>query len=132
MYKTFGEYGNFSTTAAFIYGERGTGGAIWGRHALTSTPCYSGKNLFQFVPLNGTGDAVQEMYHTIYAECDTCFFVRHRYVANGYGCSFWRRVSTFHNQADCCEFIYDENCGSTPKYQVYLSSCAPELGMPGI
>nr|XP_054917116.1 uncharacterized protein LOC129380337 isoform X2 [Dermacentor andersoni] len=102
MYKTFGEYGNFSTTAAFIYGERGTGGAIWGRHALTSTPCYSGKNLFQFVPLNG------------------------------YGCSFWRRVSTFHNQADCCEFIYDENCGSTPKYQVYLSSCAPELGMPGI
>ncbi|KAH8030252.1 hypothetical protein HPB51_006684 [Rhipicephalus microplus] len=24
---------------------------------------------------------------------------------------------------DCCEFIYDENCGSTPKYSIYEQSC---------
>ncbi|KAL1430891.1 hypothetical protein MTO96_014745 [Rhipicephalus appendiculatus] len=51
---------------------------------------------------------------------------------SGYGCSLWRRISTFHQPGDCCQFIYDENCGTSPKYQIYLPSCDPGLGMPGV
>ncbi|KAK8762790.1 hypothetical protein V5799_025943 [Amblyomma americanum] len=60
-----------------------------------------------------------EDFYVIYFDCTSCAVIRHRYTDNGYGCSLWRKVGTFQEPNDCCEFIYDENCGSSPKYQVY-------------
>ncbi|KAL1430888.1 hypothetical protein MTO96_014742 [Rhipicephalus appendiculatus] len=41
----------------------------------------------------------------------------------GYGCSYWRRIDTFYEANDCCEFIYAQNCGTSPKYHFYDDSC---------
>ncbi|XP_077491945.1 uncharacterized protein LOC144102591 [Amblyomma americanum] len=63
------------------------------------------------------------MYYLIYTDCSTCSVLRHRYAANGYGCTYWRRASSLTKENDCCQFIYDENCGTSPKYQIYYPSC---------
>lgn len=45
----------------------------------------------------------------------------------GYGCTYWRRTDTLRQlAADGCEFIYDELCGTTPKYKFYDPTCTPE------
>ncbi|KAH8030254.1 hypothetical protein HPB51_006686 [Rhipicephalus microplus] len=103
-----------------------------GEITLTPSSCYSARNSLKFVPYNNTGDLIEETYQVIYTDCETCFVFRNVYANGGYGCALWRRTSTFRQPADCCEFIYDENCGTSPKYQIYLPSCDPALGMPGI
>ncbi|XP_077508047.1 uncharacterized protein LOC144119254 [Amblyomma americanum] len=128
-YQSYGTYENFSTPAFFTYGITGNG-SVPGRYSLSSTPCYNGKNLGTFIP-DETSAVVQEEWNVIYTDCNKCFVARHRYAYNGYGCTYWRRVSTFHENGDCCDFIYDENCGSSPRYQIYYPWCAPDLGMPG-
>ncbi|XP_054934203.1 uncharacterized protein [Dermacentor andersoni] len=64
-----------------------------GKFVLESSPCYTGKNIHSFTPDSRNG------------------------------CSLWRRRGTLDEPNDCCEFIYDENCGSSPKYPVYEQSC---------
>ncbi|XP_075728419.1 uncharacterized protein LOC119165692 [Rhipicephalus microplus] len=77
-----------------------------------------------------SGDIVEQTYQIIYVDCNICYIVRHPYADNGYGCTLWRRLSTFQQPADCCDFIYAENCGTTPRYQIYEPSCSPGLGLP--
>ncbi|KAL1478619.1 hypothetical protein MTO96_016055 [Rhipicephalus appendiculatus] len=62
-------------------------------------------------------------YNIIYTDCVTCCIFRHRDAGDGYGCTYWRRASTMQEPDDCCKFIYDENCGTSPKYMFYDSSC---------
>ncbi|XP_077494433.1 uncharacterized protein LOC144105135 [Amblyomma americanum] len=117
-YNRYGEYEYFSTPAVLTFGQEGY---LTGRITLTSSPCYVGKNRKTFNP---NGDAeTQESFHTIYISCDSCFIARHPYAANGYGCSYWRRSDVALEPDDCCEFIYDENCGTAPKYKMYDRSC---------
>ncbi|KAL3183671.1 hypothetical protein MRX96_033766 [Rhipicephalus microplus] len=130
-YSRYGTYQNFTTPSAFTFGQ-GVTGTVKGEMTLTPAACYSARNSVGFVPYNNTGDVIEEKYQVIYTDCDTCFVFRHLYVNDGYGCTLWRRTSTFHQPGDCCEFIYDENCGTSPKYQIYLPSCDPGLGMPGV
>ncbi|XP_054917118.1 uncharacterized protein [Dermacentor andersoni] len=42
-----------------------------------------------------------------------------------YGCTYWRSFDRIHQQAEGCEFIYDELCGTTPKYDLYDPTCTP-------
>ncbi|XP_075532078.1 uncharacterized protein LOC142564800 [Dermacentor variabilis] len=88
---------------------------------MSSTDCYVAKNKKTFVPDNNGGP--DESFHVIYIECATCFVARHPYAGDGQGCSFWRRSDSLHESAHCCEFIYDQNCGASPKYKMYNPTC---------
>ncbi|XP_077494959.1 uncharacterized protein LOC144105728 [Amblyomma americanum] len=116
-FERYGAYENFSTPATFSYGKDGS---TIGEFTLTSSPCYEGKNMATFKPYNSTFPP--ESIHIIYTDC-TCYVGRHDYADNGNGCTFWRRADKLNEPADCCEFIYAENCGTSPKYQIYDSSC---------
>nr|XP_037273680.1 uncharacterized protein LOC119165692 [Rhipicephalus microplus] len=128
-YTRYGAYQNFSTPSMFTYGQ-GEVQSVKGDLTLTSTPCYMNKNYHTFQPYNKSGDIVEQNYQIIYADCNICYILRHPYADNGYGCTLWRRLSTFQQPADCCDFIYAENCGTTPRYQIYEPSCSPGLGLP--
>ncbi|XP_037524013.1 uncharacterized protein LOC119401359 [Rhipicephalus sanguineus] len=118
IFERYGAYENFSTPIAFHVGEQET---IKGQVTLDAAPCYTCRNQATFVPEN---DGVpQEIFYAIYVDCTTCTILRHHYADNGYGCSFWRRADTMHEPADYCDFIYDENCGTAPKYEIYDASC---------
>ncbi|KAL1430900.1 hypothetical protein MTO96_014751 [Rhipicephalus appendiculatus] len=70
-----------------------------------------------------SADVPLEDFYVIFVDCESCIVIRHRYADNGFGCSLWRRKGTLTEPNDYCEFIYDENCGSTPKYSIYEQSC---------
>ncbi|XP_077492555.1 uncharacterized protein LOC144103775 [Amblyomma americanum] len=113
-FQRYGTYENFTTPVAFTFGQNGT---TKGKFVLSSSPCYTGKDIHKFTPDNAQNP--HEDFYVIYVDCASCIVVRHRYAANGYGCSLWRRAGTLQIPNDCCEFIYAENCGTSPKYQVY-------------
>ncbi|KAH7934033.1 hypothetical protein HPB49_020738 [Dermacentor silvarum] len=64
-----------------------------------------------------------EVYNLLYVDCDLCTIKRHPYVDNGHGCTLWRKADTLHLPADGCEFIYDQNCGTSPKYKIFDETC---------
>ncbi|XP_077485290.1 uncharacterized protein LOC144095416 [Amblyomma americanum] len=115
-FQRYGIYENFTTPVVFTFGKNGSTN-VTGTFVLTSSPCYTGRDLHNFTP-DDAHFPVEDFY-VIYFDCTSCAVIRHRYTDNGYGCSLWRKVGTFQEPNDCCEFIYDENCGSSPKYQVY-------------
>nr|XP_054918460.1 uncharacterized protein LOC129380709 [Dermacentor andersoni] len=119
-YNRFGTYENFTTSVVFTFGKHGTQNTT-GKFVLESLPCYTGKNILSFTP--DSPDVPLEDYHIIYVNCESCVVLRHRYADNGNGCSLWRLRGTLDEPNDCCEFIYDENCGSAPKYPVYEQPC---------
>ncbi|XP_077494432.1 uncharacterized protein LOC144105133 [Amblyomma americanum] len=117
-YERFGVYENFTTPCIFLFGPHGSN---TGSITLSSSPCYTAKNQKSFVPEDDNVPAVE--FHTIYMNCASCFVARHPYAANGYGCTLWRRYDSLNIPDVCCEFIYDENCGTSPKYHMYHSTC---------
>ncbi|XP_037273678.2 uncharacterized protein LOC119165689 [Rhipicephalus microplus] len=119
-FKRFGAYQNFTTNVVFTFGEHGKANTT-GKFQLTSSPCYQGRDIQSFTP--DSPDVPLEDFYVIYVDCASCVVIRHRYANDGYGCSLWRRKGTLSEPNDCCEFIYDENCGSTPKYSIYGQSC---------
>ncbi|KAL1430899.1 hypothetical protein MTO96_014751 [Rhipicephalus appendiculatus] len=119
-FKRFGSYENFTTNVVFTFGEHGKGNTT-GKFVLTSSPCYEGRDIHSFTP--DSPDVPLEDFYVIFVDCESCIVIRHRYADNGFGCSLWRRKGTLTEPNDYCEFIYDENCGSTPKYSIYEQSC---------
>ncbi|KAL1430880.1 hypothetical protein MTO96_014737 [Rhipicephalus appendiculatus] len=90
---------------------------------LKSSPGYTAKNLIQSKSdgKNGTVEV-----NVIYTDCQKCIVLRHPYANDGYGCTYWRRYDTIKEQTDGCEFIYDELCGTVPKYRTCTSTCTPK------
>uniref|UniRef100_G3MSF4 RING-type domain-containing protein n=1 Tax=Amblyomma maculatum TaxID=34609 RepID=G3MSF4_AMBMU len=114
-YQRYGTYENFSTPIMLTFPD----GEVRGRFSMSSSECYSTKDAVTFV----RDDESTQSFHIIYTDCQICSILRHPYAANGYGCSYWRRTSTLHESDDCCKFIYDQNCGTSPMYQMYDRSC---------
>ncbi|XP_049511952.1 uncharacterized protein LOC125940188 [Dermacentor silvarum] len=117
-YRVTGTYENFSTSIVFMYGEEGM---VNGQGYLSSSPCYTAKNIAIFRPDNLSLPV--EVYNLLYVDCDLCTIKRHPYVDNGHGCTLWRKADTLHLPADGCEFIYDQNCGTSPKYKIFDETC---------
>uniref|UniRef100_A0A224YLR0 Lipocalin n=1 Tax=Rhipicephalus zambeziensis TaxID=60191 RepID=A0A224YLR0_9ACAR len=90
---------------------------------LKSSPGYTAKNLIQ---LKSEGKNGTVEVNVIYTDCQKCIVLRHPYANDGYGCTYWRRYDTIKEQTDGCEFIYDELCGTVPKYRTYTSTCTPK------
>nr|XP_054928117.1 uncharacterized protein LOC129385515 [Dermacentor andersoni] len=114
----YGSYENFSSPLVYRFGrnEKTTG-----QITLDAAPCYTSRNKAVFEPYDDS--MPQEIFYAVYTDCTKCTILRHHYAENGNGCSFWRNEETMHEEADCCDFIYDENCGTAPKYQMYDDSC---------
>ncbi|XP_077485137.1 uncharacterized protein LOC144095225 [Amblyomma americanum] len=89
----FSTYGDYQNFSKAAIATFGTNGVGSGRISLSSTKCYWAKNVLIFTP------------------------------RNGYGCTYWLHSSAVGQEHRGCEFIYDENCGSSPKYQIYDQSC---------
>ncbi|KAL1430885.1 hypothetical protein MTO96_014740 [Rhipicephalus appendiculatus] len=89
----YSRYGDYANFSAPVVYTYGQDGFLKGKLTLSSTQCYTGKNKEEFVPYES------------------------------YGCTYWRRVDTLDDSADCCDFIYDQNCGTSPKYKMYDSTC---------
>ncbi|KAL1478618.1 hypothetical protein MTO96_016054 [Rhipicephalus appendiculatus] len=117
-YSKYGAYKNFSSPAMYTFAGNGK---ITGHLNLDSSDCYVSKDTLGFIP--DDPHLTPREYFVIYTDCVTCAVLRHRYAGDGYGCTYWRRTSALQNSDDCCKFIYDENCGTSPKYQIYDSSC---------
>nr|XP_054934136.1 uncharacterized protein LOC129388108 [Dermacentor andersoni] len=120
-FSTFGKYENFTTPANFAYGYSET---VRGTLTLGSSSCYTAKNKKEFVP--NDDNASSESFHAIFMDCESCFVGRHPNAGDGRGCTLWRRYDSLDRRLDYCEFIYDENCGSSPKYKMYDSTCTWE------
>ncbi|XP_077494511.1 uncharacterized protein LOC144105240 [Amblyomma americanum] len=116
-YQRYGAYENFSTPVVLTFPE----GAVRGRFSMSSSECYATKYVVTFV--RDDKSTASLMFYIIYTDCEICSILRHPYAGNGYGCSYWRRVSTMDQTDDCCKFIYDQNCGTSPKYRMYDTSC---------
>ncbi|XP_054934133.1 uncharacterized protein [Dermacentor andersoni] len=99
--------GNFTTTHVII---------------LDSSWNYTAKNLI-ITDTNELHSIVE--VHVIFRDCELCMVLRHPYANNGFGCTYWRSFNRIRQQAEGCEFIYDELCGTTPKYDLYDPTCAP-------
>ncbi|XP_049524501.1 uncharacterized protein LOC125946086 [Dermacentor silvarum] len=54
----------------------------------------------------------------VYIDCENCHIVRHSYVDEGAGCSYWVPEDKVTEENSCCHFVFDLLCG-THKYQVY-------------
>ncbi|KAL3246225.1 hypothetical protein MRX96_057823 [Rhipicephalus microplus] len=117
-YAKYGAYKNFSSPAIYTFAGNEK---ITGRLALDSSECYVSKDTLGFIP--DDPNLTPREYYVIYTDCVTCAVLRHRYAAEGYGCTYWRRTTALRNSDDCCKFIYDENCGTSPKYDIYDDSC---------
>ncbi|XP_070378896.1 uncharacterized protein [Dermacentor albipictus] len=117
-YSKDGKYENFSAPAIITYAGQG---AITAQLNLRSSECYVARDKFVFVPDDPNLSSIA--FYLIYTDCLTCSVIRHRYAGDGFGCTYWRRADALKNPDDCCKFIYDENCGSSPKYQTCDSSC---------
>uniref|UniRef100_G3MTV4 Uncharacterized protein n=1 Tax=Amblyomma maculatum TaxID=34609 RepID=G3MTV4_AMBMU len=96
----YGKYENFTSPVVFTFGHNGSTSGIF---HLTSSPCYTGKDLTKFTPDDES--VPLEDFYSIYIDCSSCLVIRHRYVENGFGCSLWRRVGTLRQPNDCCEFV---------------------------
>ncbi|XP_037524016.1 uncharacterized protein LOC119401361 [Rhipicephalus sanguineus] len=121
-FERYGSYENFSTPAVYSFGGQGS---TKGQVTFDPAPCYTSRNKANFEPFDDSSP--QETFYLIYIECQKCTIMRHPYAENGYGCTYWRREDTMNEPADCCDFIYDENCGTTPKYQIYDASCGSNV-----
>ncbi|XP_070378897.1 uncharacterized protein [Dermacentor albipictus] len=117
-YSKVGRYENFTSRAIVTYAGQGS---TTGQLNLDSAECYVAKDKFGYIPDDPTLPPIS--FYLIYTDCVTCSVIRHRYAGDGYGCTYWRRTDALQKPDDCCEFIYAENCGLSPKYQIYDSSC---------
>ncbi|XP_049524001.1 uncharacterized protein LOC125945762 [Dermacentor silvarum] len=117
-YSKDGKYENFSSPAIITYAGQGS---IKATLNLDSSECYVAKDKFGFIPEDPNLTPIS--FSLIYTDCVTCSVMRHRYAGDGYGCTYWRRADSMQKPDDCCKFIYDENCGTSPKYVIYDSSC---------
>ncbi|XP_037524029.1 uncharacterized protein LOC119401368 [Rhipicephalus sanguineus] len=126
-YSGAGKYSDYSMPALISYHPDKS---VSHHLTLGSLACYKARNIKVLTPNtigNGTSgnsssmenNLAPQMFHVIYTDCKMCLVLRHRYASNGAGCSFWRRADSLKKCTDCCEFIYDEICGSFPKYKVY-------------
>ncbi|KAL1485477.1 hypothetical protein MTO96_031933 [Rhipicephalus appendiculatus] len=93
----FQRYGIYSfenySTSVEFLVGRNKESSIRGEFKMTSSECYTAKDKVKY----------------------------RRY--DSYGCSYWLRIDTGFQDNDGCEFIYDENCGTSPKYYFYDNSC---------
>ncbi|KAL1430887.1 hypothetical protein MTO96_014742 [Rhipicephalus appendiculatus] len=117
-YHTTGSYESFSSHVVFFYGDNGT---VPGQGYLASSPGYETKNIGIFQPDNHSLPV--EVYNFVYVDCGICTIKRHPYANNGRGCTQWRKADTLHLPADCCDFIYDLTCGTSPKYKLFDETC---------
>ncbi|KAL1485479.1 hypothetical protein MTO96_031935 [Rhipicephalus appendiculatus] len=120
-YSGAGKYNDYSMPAVIEYHPNES---VSHHLTLGSLACYKARNIKILTPTLGNGGSTEsnlapQMFHVIYTDCKKCLVLRHRYANSGTGCSFWRRADSIKKCADCCEFIYDEICGSFPKYKVY-------------
>ncbi|XP_077494168.1 uncharacterized protein LOC144104830 isoform X2 [Amblyomma americanum] len=103
-------YGEFGSPVILSYhDEESTSGSL----TLSSTEGYKAKNILRF---NFCHDNRTAETHVIFKKHHTCLILRHPNIMSGFGCSFWRHSSAAAKESNCCEFIYDQNCGTTPKY----------------
>ncbi|XP_037524037.1 uncharacterized protein LOC119401372 [Rhipicephalus sanguineus] len=101
-----------------------TGGSVPSQVVgLGSSSNYTAENLI-FIKAGKLNATVQ--VHVIYRDCQKCVVLRHPYANRGYGCTYWRSSDSLRQQAEGCEFIYDELCGTVPKYRIYDPTCTPE------
>ncbi|KAL1430889.1 hypothetical protein MTO96_014743 [Rhipicephalus appendiculatus] len=122
LFQRYGIYSfeNYSTSVEFLVGRKRES-SIRGEFKMTSSECYTAKDKVKYRRYDNISTA--RNFHLIYTDCQTCSILRHHYAANGYGCSYWLRIDTGFQDNDGCEFIYDENCGTSPKYYFYDNSC---------
>ncbi|KAH7960590.1 hypothetical protein HPB49_021434 [Dermacentor silvarum] len=56
-------------------------------------------------------------------DCKNCKVLRHSYIDNGAGCSYWVTDEALGEKTTCCEFVYELLCGTDQKYTIYDESC---------
>uniref|UniRef100_A0A023GAC1 Putative lipocal-1 1 n=1 Tax=Amblyomma triste TaxID=251400 RepID=A0A023GAC1_AMBTT len=92
--------------------------------ALTSSPGYDVDNV---IVITNPKEPSETFNLTIaYIEPETCVIVRHSYVDEGKGCSYWVPESQLGKTIRCCEFIFDLLCGTPQKYTIYEDGGCPE------
>ncbi|XP_037273682.2 uncharacterized protein LOC119165696 [Rhipicephalus microplus] len=119
-YQRYGRNTAHNTPIVITYQD---GTKVSARLTIGSSEGYQAKNLIRidFCHSNYSIEA-----HLIFWEPFNCLIIRHPYVDNGLGCSYWRHVAALKKPDDCCQFIYAENCGTSPRYQIYDDlSCSP-------
>ncbi|XP_075531571.1 uncharacterized protein LOC142564454 [Dermacentor variabilis] len=119
-FRRYGTYSfeNHSTSVEFAFGSEGS---IRGEFTMTSSDCYAAKDRVIYHRYDNI--SFPRNFRVLYTHCTFCSILRHPYAANGYGCSYWRRTDTFHEENLCCEYIYYQNCGSSPKYEFFDHTC---------
>ncbi|XP_077507906.1 uncharacterized protein LOC144119047 [Amblyomma americanum] len=101
--------------------EYGCDGKIDFVTTALSSPGYTAGNVVQFQPLDGS---LEPFNLTVaYRDCSKCKVIRHSYIKNGAGCSYWVTDEALGDERTCCEFVYELLCGTSPKYQIYNENC---------
>ncbi|KAL1414935.1 hypothetical protein MTO96_029976 [Rhipicephalus appendiculatus] len=54
----------------------------------------------------------------VFVDCNGCKVFRHHNIDGGAGCTLWKPESKINQRDECCEFIYDLLCGTSPKYHI--------------
>uniref|UniRef100_A0A034WWN1 Lipocalin 3 n=1 Tax=Rhipicephalus microplus TaxID=6941 RepID=A0A034WWN1_RHIMP len=87
---------------------------------LMSSPGYNVSNVINVTPKDNPNDAFN--LTAAFCDCAQCKVLRHSYIDNGAGCSYWVKDQALNEPNTCCQFVYALLCG-TKKYQVYEDGC---------
>ncbi|XP_040065721.1 uncharacterized protein LOC120839508 [Ixodes scapularis] len=87
---------------------------------LSSSPGYSTKNIVNVQPFGQTDSAEMITSFVDPLECD---ILRIPSISES-ACVLIVPESRVSNPPECCEFIFDLLCGTTPKYEIYDESCS--------
>ncbi|XP_077534948.1 uncharacterized protein LOC144146862 [Haemaphysalis longicornis] len=88
---------------------------------LMSSPGYTAKNVINVKLDDGSGEVFN--LTAAYRDCPKCKVLRHSYIDNGTGCSYWVTDKALNDNNTCCEFIYNLICDQSEKYEIYNKDC---------
>ncbi|XP_037514684.1 uncharacterized protein LOC119391072 [Rhipicephalus sanguineus] len=100
--------------------EFGEGEELDTAFRLMSSPGYDTSNVMNVTPEDNPNGAFN--LTAAFRDCTQCKVLRHSYIDNGEGCSYWVTDQALHQPNTCCQFVYALLCG-TKKYQVYEDGC---------
>ncbi|KAL1452331.1 hypothetical protein MTO96_027920 [Rhipicephalus appendiculatus] len=93
------------------------------KDTLLSSPGYTTKNLVHVQSARpgkqpSKRPEIDLYMSAVFVDCNSCKVFRHHYIDGGAGCTLWKPESKINQRDECCEFIYDLLCGTSPKYHI--------------